>query len=361
MNICIISHGVHRHTQLLAEGLANRGFKVVLVYFTAKHIFKPRRKFLCVSIPSNSKLTIYSRLISFRKVHKKLKENIHALIYVGYPVAHLLPVYFSKSIKIFMPITGPYNVQRNIKSIYYLPYSYMIKYALKKANLLVTISKFMKNVYYKVYKRKSLVIPPPVDETLFKPNFKLKKDNLILHVARFVPRKGQILAIQMFKKLKKVHGFKNIKLILAGLYSKEKYFMRVLGEAKKVEGVTVLTNVSDEELVKLYQSSTVFWWPIIGCEPFGMPPVEAMACGTPVVSFNKPAANEIISDGVSGFLANNENDFIERTISLLVDKKLRRKIQENAINASKKYFTVNISRVWEKVLRNLYSYKDYYN
>lgn len=137
--------------------------------------------------------------------------------------------------------------------------------------------------------------------------------------------------------------------------------MRVLGEAKKVEGVTVLTNVSDEELVKLYQSSTVFWWPIIGCEPFGMPPVEAMACGTPVVSFNKPAANEIISDGVSGFLANNENDFIERTISLLVDKKLRRKIQENAINASKKYFTVNISRVWEKVLRNLYSYKDYYN
>lgn len=106
-----------------------------------------------------------------------------------------------------MPITGPYNVQCNIKSIYYLPYSYMIKYALKKANLLVTISKFMKNVYYKVYKRKSLVIPPPVDETLFKPNFKLKKDNLILHVARFVPRKGQILAIQMFKKTKESSWF----------------------------------------------------------------------------------------------------------------------------------------------------------
>ena len=133
LRVCIISHGIHRHTQLVAEGLAALGFHVLLVYTTTKHLFKPRFKVFTFTVvtPPKTKLTIYARLILFRYNLKILRDKVDASIYVGYPVAHLLPFYLPKSARIFMPITAPLTLPCSLKRVYYLPYFYMVNYAFK--------------------------------------------------------------------------------------------------------------------------------------------------------------------------------------------------------------------------------------
>jgi len=62
---------------------------------------------------------------------------------------------------------------------------------------------------------------------------------------------------------------------------------------------------------KLFRNAKAFLNPISWEEPFGMVMVESMACGTPVISFNRGAAPEIIKNGKTGFLVKNRKEMIK--------------------------------------------------
>jgi len=65
-----------------------------------------------------------------------------------------------------------------------------------------------------------------------------------------------------------------------------------------------------EQKSKLLGEASAFLFPIRWHEPFGLVMVEAMACGTPVIAFNKGSVSEIVEDGKTGFIVENEDEMV---------------------------------------------------
>lgn len=109
-------------------------------------------------------------------------------------------------------------------------------------------------------------------------------------------------------------------------------------------------NLEDNELAKLYSRSLITICPQ-RWEMFGYVPVESMACGTPTLVFDCMGPGETVSNGKTGWLAENKQDFLEMLDSVLENKEIqpdrdfiRKHVEENfSINASLKKL--------EKVLR----------
>ncbi len=76
--------------------------------------------------------------------------------------------------------------------------------------------------------------------------------------------------------------------------------------------------MTDEELVRLYNKATCFIFPSV-YEGFGLPPLEAMACGCPVLASDIPVIREVCNDAAQYFNPYNVNDII-RAITQYLDE-----------------------------------------
>ena len=117
----------------------------------------------------------------------------------------------------------------------------------------------------------------------------------ILHVGVIEPRKNIPTLIRAYAKLRARRRLRH-KLVLAGglgwLY--HDVFHEI--EAQMLGDDVVLTGfVPDEELPTLYSLADAMVWPTL-YEGFGLPPLEAMACGTPVVCSNRSSLPEVVGD-----------------------------------------------------------------
>jgi len=115
--------------------------------------------------------------------------------------------------------------------------------------------------------------------------------------------KNQGSAIKTAKALGK-------KLILAGKIRDKDYFEEL---KKDIDGERIkwIGELNFEEKVKLYQEAEAFLFPIKWEEPFGLVMIEAMACGTPVIAFNHGAIPEVVVDGLTGYVIENDSQMIE--------------------------------------------------
>ena len=104
------------------------------------------------------------------------------------------------------------------------------------------------------------------------------------------------------------------------------------------------------ELVDLYYNADVFAFAQIWNEGFGIPPIEAMAAGTPVVATRSGAIPETLRDQQTGFLVskNDPRALAERILKLLHDDNLRAKIGQAARSWMQENF------VWERVSERMY-------
>jgi glycosyltransferase involved in cell wall biosynthesis len=89
------------------------------------------------------------------------------------------------------------------------------------------------------------------------------------------------------------------------------YSDKILPYTIKYPRITYSGNLSGSAKIKFIAEAKALLFPIQWEEPFGMSVIEALACGTPVVAMNRGAMPEIIEHGVTGFLANNEEEFTE--------------------------------------------------
>ena len=108
----------------------------------------------------------------------------------------------------------------------------------------------------------------------------------VLSVATLEPRKNLPALVEAFSLLRKRHP--ELTLALAGLSGWE-------DRPLATEGVRLLGYVADEELARLYRGATAFAYPS-RFEGFGMPVVEALACGTPAVVSSHPSLDEASGD-----------------------------------------------------------------
>lgn len=130
-------------------------------------------------------------------------------------------------------------------------------------------------------------------------------DKYLLFFGRIHPDKGTWEAIQIAKRAKR-------KLIISGIIQDEVYYKEKIVPYLNNDDI-VFVGVSDP--VKrniLLGKAYVLLHPINFSEPFGLSVVEAMACGTPVIAFNKGSMSEIILDGKTGFLTDSIDAAVDR-------------------------------------------------
>ncbi len=125
-----------------------------------------------------------------------------------------------------------------------------------------------------------------------------KKDYL-LWAGRLIDKKGPREAIEVAKKTGMV-------LVMAGKTTEVEFFQKYIEGELDGEQVKFVGDVSEKEMIHLYQNAYATLAPVKWNEPFGLIPVESMACGTPVVAFANGGVVETIKDGQTGFLVPEE-------------------------------------------------------
>ncbi|MBI2954020.1 MAG: glycosyltransferase, partial [Chloroflexi bacterium] len=132
------------------------------------------------------------------------------------------------------------------------------------------------------------------------------KDEYLLFLGRMSKDKGPHIAIQVAKKL----GRKLIMAAKIGAEDVEHYrnVVKPMIDGRLIEYVGEVDASTKKELCS---KAAGLLFPIIWNEPFGLAPVEAMACGTPVVSFKNGAAPEIVVSGKTGFLVDDADEMVQ--------------------------------------------------
>lgn len=124
----------------------------------------------------------------------------------------------------------------------------------------------------------------------------------LLFVGRYMPEKGIEDAV-------KAGQATNTQTILAGSkeYKSLPYFQKVIAPYLKNKLIQDIGFMTKKQKSGLYGGAKALLFPIHWDEPFGMVMVEAMACGTPVIAYNRGSVSEIVVDGVTGFVVEEDN------------------------------------------------------
>lgn len=138
---------------------------------------------------------------------------------------------------------------------------------------------------------------------LYKPKY--EKQDYVLYFNSFDYRKGILQALE----LSKIMGFK---LILAGEMKGHPEHQKTFEELKptmdSMPNVLYFTDVSNERKAELMQNAKALLFPSMFHQPFAVVVIEALACGTPVITTNMGAMPEMIKHGKTGFLCKNYNE-----------------------------------------------------
>ncbi len=174
--------------------------------------------------------------------------------------------------------------------------------AAQRPDVLIANSATVAERIKKYYKREAEVIHPPVDLVRFGSE-KASKGDYYLAVSRLVPYKRYDIAVEACSKLGK-------RLIVVGGGSEMARLKKIAGPSIEFRG-----SLAEDEVTKLYKGCKAFLFPAE--EDFGITPLEAMACGKPVLAFGMGGATETVIDGKTGLL------FSDQTADSLADAIVR--------------------------------------
>ncbi len=173
----------------------------------------------------------------------------------------------------------------------------------------------------------------------------------ILYLGTLEPRKNVTAAILAFNLVKKEPKFKDLKLVLAGrpgwLY---KDILKTIAVSPYKADIVRLGPVENSEKVFLYNGASVFIYPSF-FEGFGFPPLEAQACGVPVVISDRTSFAETI--GESGIRVNpwRVNELAQAIDSLIKNSETKEKFRlrgdKNAARFSWKNTALELLRIFE--------------
>ncbi len=170
-----------------------------------------------------------------------------------------------------------------------------------RADHLLAISHWIAQKIQQAWGRESQVIYPPVNVTRFQPA--MQRDDFYLHVSRLVPYKMTAEIIRAFNELK-------LPLIVVGDGPQLTALQKLAGE-----NIQMLGFQSDDVVTDLMNRAKGFVY--MAVEDFGIAMVEAQAAGCPVIAYEKGGAAEIVRDGQSGLL------FQEQTSRGLIEAVLK--------------------------------------
>jgi glycosyltransferase involved in cell wall biosynthesis len=174
--------------------------------------------------------------------------------------------------------------------------------------------------------------PTPRDDAWLRERFGIA-GRYLLCVGTLEPRKNLVGALRAFRAV--AAGRDDVALVVAGGsgWRNEGYEQEL---ALDPERVVSTGYVSDEELVRLYGSAAAFLFPSLG-EGFGLPVLEAMACGAPVVASDRPSVPEVV--GQAGLTADplDAEAMAAQVERVLADEAFTRDLRERGIEHAARF------------------------
>lgn len=172
----------------------------------------------------------------------------------------------------------------------------------KMSDVFVANSNFCASMYRKWGITTDKVVYPPLDCSFFKPSSPKSSADYVLTYLGVYGKEGKSSVIKAIADLGvplKIFGNPN--------YTPQDLLVH--------PNITFLGKVTDEELVHLYSNAfyTLF---AFSHEPFGYVPLESMACGTPVLTYNRQGPSETVVNKKTGWLANNDLELVNLAVDI---------------------------------------------
>lgn len=211
---------------------------------------------------------------------------------------------------------------------------------IKKADHIITGSNFTKQEiidYMQIPQDKISVIYHGVNHKLYKPypqnelqdtkaKFDLPK-KFLLFVGSIEPRKNLLTLLKAYNLLTNEEKGE-LPLILVGFKGwKNREIMQEIEKNK--EYIRYLGYVTDNQLAHIYNLATVFIYPSL-YEGFGLPPLEAMACGTPVIVSSVASLPEVCGDAAIYIEPTDHIDIKNKILVIAKDEKLREELSQKS-------------------------------
>lgn len=225
----------------------------------------------------------------------------------------------------------------------------LTRIACQKSKRLVTVSEYSRKELSKAYKvplSKIIVSPNGLGNSVRQLNeselasidlSKFGAENYIFTVSTVEPRKNMDGLIRAFEILKQENQFPDLKLLIAGAKGWLDSAVAQQWEASPVKNdIEFLGYVSDLELNALLQKAKHFAFPTY-VEGFGIPPLEAMAAGTPVVSSNTSALPEVCGDCAEYCDPSDPSSIANAMSKLLLDSELRGRLSQCGFKQVQKF------------------------
>jgi glycosyltransferase involved in cell wall biosynthesis len=209
--------------------------------------------------------------------------------------------------------------------------------ASQRVDFFIANSNFVRKRIKKIYNRQAKVIYPPVDVDKFE--FCERKEEYYVTLSRLVPYKRVDLIVKAFIENKK-------RLIVIGDGEEMKHIKKIASKNIEITGF-----LSRDEINDILKKAKAFVY--AAKEDFGISPVEAQACGTPVIALNKGGTAESVCKEC-GVLFNNQTiEDINKAVFELeknYDKFNFRLIRQNALKYSRKRFEEEITNFIKEVI-----------
>lgn len=273
----------------------------------------------------------------------KLYRLRPALIHFTMPQQPFL--YLGKRITTFHDLTFLSYPRQKHKSSFkfkmgFVLYMNLLKYVARLSKKIIVPSKFVASdlAAYQPSTKAKIVVTYEASE----PSITAKAKPLsgvvkpfIMHVGSPFPHKNIDRLVESFSLLKKDHP--SLQLVLPG--KKEFYFNELqdkLTDNPLRDDIIIPGFISDEELKWLYENAECYVLPSLS-EGFGLPGLEAMVHGCPVVSSNATCLPEIYGNAAHYFNPEDTEDMMRKITGVITNKKLRDSLVKSGHNQVKKY------------------------
>jgi glycosyltransferase involved in cell wall biosynthesis len=329
------NRGIGVYTYNLIENLLSLNTNHEFVFF----VFKNKPIPSLISKFELIKLNSYKRLNFFFQQFNTFRRNIdifHTPLSLG-PSREIILPYIQ-----FCPVIGTiydlilYHLKDEWSKYFSATKDYRFQIrALKKTKKIITISHYVKNDIVNTFSfppKKIVVIYPGVS-SIFSP---IKDKNKAIRIKKkYDIKKKFILSVgDDYKKniptiFKVVSHFPELDLVIVGEEIKD--------QKLKLQNRVIFTKeVTQEELVGLYNLAELLLFPSIA-EGFGLPPVEAFACGCPVVVSNVCSLPEVVGEGGLLFSPYDVNGMVKGIKKILGDNNFRKELISKGFKQAKRF------------------------
>ncbi len=278
-----------------------------------------------------------------------------------------LPIHKNCKFVITLHDVIPYRMPSTVSDRYLKVFSDYIPNAIPQCDGIITVSNFSKKDIMKAFDfpEDKIYVTPLASEEIYKPldkrisKYVAKRyysisGDYILYVGGFSPRKNILGLIESFSKL--VSSYKSpLNLVIAGNKGISYSIYKNRAEELNISDKVIFPGfISMDHLPYIYNGAELFVYPSF-YEGFGLPPIEAMACGIPVIVSNTTSLPEVVENGALLVDPTDQTNLYESMLTVLSDNNLRNKLISSGMKRASELSwgktTQNTLDAYNKILR----------